>query len=175
MAEVHLLRRDLDSALELYDALVEEHADSPKVWNERGVCLHQAGRRGRGPGFLRAGHLARRRTTRSPGTTSASSCAHDPGTGEAEAAFRAALQVQRQLAAPRLNLALLLFQLRRFQPALETFRAVLADHPDNAVAWNGIGLVLMELHRYADAKNAFARAVDAAPTTPPRTTTSASR
>ena len=29
--------------------------------------------------------------------------------------------------------------------------------------WNGIGLVLMELQRYADAKNAFARAVDAAP------------
>ncbi|MDQ3135992.1 MAG: tetratricopeptide repeat protein, partial [Gemmatimonadota bacterium] len=46
MAEVHLLRRDLPAALELYDALVRDHADSPKLWNERGVCLHQAGRRG---------------------------------------------------------------------------------------------------------------------------------
>ncbi|MGE5091227.1 MAG: tetratricopeptide repeat protein, partial [Bacillota bacterium] len=30
--------------------------------------------------------------------------------------------------------------------------------------WNGIGLVLMEVKRYADAKNAFARAVEAEPT-----------
>ena len=45
MAEVHLLRRDLAAALELYDALVREFPDSPKLWNERGVCLHQAGRR----------------------------------------------------------------------------------------------------------------------------------
>src|SRR5215210_3344993 len=45
MAEVHILRRDLPAALELYDALVAEHSDSPKLWNERGVCLHQSGRR----------------------------------------------------------------------------------------------------------------------------------
>src|SRR6185312_1728889 len=45
MAEVHLLRRELQPALELYDGLVREYADSPKLWNERGVCLHQAGRR----------------------------------------------------------------------------------------------------------------------------------
>ena len=45
MAEVHLLRRELAAALELYDVLVREYPDSPKLWNERGVCLHQAGRR----------------------------------------------------------------------------------------------------------------------------------
>ncbi len=45
MAEVHLLRRDHAAALELYDRLVAAHADSPKLWNERAVCLHQAGRR----------------------------------------------------------------------------------------------------------------------------------
>ncbi|HEX7843791.1 MAG TPA: tetratricopeptide repeat protein, partial [Kofleriaceae bacterium] len=45
MAEVHLIRRDLAPALELYDGLVQEFADSPKLWNERGVCLHQANRR----------------------------------------------------------------------------------------------------------------------------------
>ena len=37
--------RELPAALELYDALVRDYADSPKLWNERGVCLHQAGRR----------------------------------------------------------------------------------------------------------------------------------
>jgi tetratricopeptide (TPR) repeat protein len=45
MAEVHLLRRDLTAALALYDALVKEFPESPKMWNERGVCLHQAGKR----------------------------------------------------------------------------------------------------------------------------------
>ena len=45
MAEVHLLRRDLGAALDLYDTLAREFPDSPKLHNERGVCLHQAGRR----------------------------------------------------------------------------------------------------------------------------------
>jgi len=33
--------------------------------------------------------------------------------------------------------------------------------PGSSVAWNGIGLVLVELKRFADARNAFARAVEA--------------
>ena len=37
----------------------------------------------------------------------------------------------------------------------------LAEQPASAVGWNGVGLVLMELRRYEDARNAFARAVDA--------------
>ena len=36
-----------------------------------------------------------------------------------------------------------------------------AEQPASAVAWNGVGLVLMELRRYEDARNAFGRAVDA--------------
>src|SRR5437773_1043304 len=44
MAELHLLKRDLAAALELYDTLLREVPDSPKLWNERGVVLHQAGR-----------------------------------------------------------------------------------------------------------------------------------
>src|SRR5882724_12893470 len=44
MAEVHLLRRDFPAALELYDTLLREVPDSPKLWNEHGIVLHQAGR-----------------------------------------------------------------------------------------------------------------------------------
>src|SRR5207249_4235920 len=33
MAEVHLLKRDLAAALELYDTLLHEVPDSPKLWN----------------------------------------------------------------------------------------------------------------------------------------------
>ena len=42
-------------------------------------------------------------------------------------------------------------------------RQVLADKPDTAAAWNGVGLVLVELKRFPDAKNAFVRAVEADP------------
>src|SRR3989442_2626526 len=44
MAEVHLLKRDFGDALELYESLIHDVPDSPKLWNERGVVLHQAGR-----------------------------------------------------------------------------------------------------------------------------------
>src|SRR5206468_9049039 len=44
MAEVDLLRRDFAAALELYETLIREVPDSPKLWNERGVVLHQLGR-----------------------------------------------------------------------------------------------------------------------------------
>src|SRR5207244_7926939 len=44
MAELFLLKRDFTDALELYESLIHEVPDSPKLWNERGVVLHQAGR-----------------------------------------------------------------------------------------------------------------------------------
>ena len=43
MAEVYLLRRDVHAALQLYDQLLTRQPDSPKLWNERGVALHQSG------------------------------------------------------------------------------------------------------------------------------------
>src|SRR2546429_9912599 len=44
MAEVHLLEPDFATPLELYETLLRAEPDSPKLWNERGVVLHQAGR-----------------------------------------------------------------------------------------------------------------------------------
>ena len=82
MAEVHLLRRELPAALELYDALVREYADSPKLWNERGVCLHQAGRRAEADRLLRAGRGGGSAATSWPGTTSAS-CARSEADADA--------------------------------------------------------------------------------------------
>ena len=43
-AEVHILRKDPKAAVELYDRLLESQPQSPKLWNERGVSLHQDGR-----------------------------------------------------------------------------------------------------------------------------------
>ena len=44
MAEISLLRRETPTALELYERLLEA-ARHAKLWTERGVVLHQAGRR----------------------------------------------------------------------------------------------------------------------------------
>jgi cellulose synthase operon protein C len=44
MAEVHLLMRQPKESLALYDELLQRQPDSPKLWNERGVALHQQGR-----------------------------------------------------------------------------------------------------------------------------------
>ena len=52
MAEVHLLRQDHEAAIALYDNLILESPDSPKLWNERGVAVHQDGRFARGRGEL---------------------------------------------------------------------------------------------------------------------------
>src|ERR671929_1035155 len=43
MAEVHLLKHDPAAAIELYDRILQEQADSPKLWCERGAALHQQG------------------------------------------------------------------------------------------------------------------------------------
>src|SRR5436190_1515815 len=162
MAELHLLKRDLAAALELYDTLLREVPDSPKLWNERGVVLHQAGR----PEDALASY--RQAAEVDPkyalawnnlGVVQAHGAAADP----AIEAFRTALRLQGTFSAARLNLALVLFQLRRFQLALEAYRQVLSGEPNSAAAWNGVGLVLVELKRFPDARNAFVRAVEGDP------------
>ena len=77
------------------------------------------------------------------------------------AAFRQALGGSRPLFAARLNLALLLFQRRQNKAALDEYQRALTEQPSSSIGWNGIGLVLVELKRFEDARNAFGRAVDA--------------
>lgn len=160
MAEVELLRRELGSALELYETLVAQYPDSPKLWNERGVCLHQSGNREAAeasyqhavdldPAYVLAwNNLGVLR-------------AQDPLAAATLDTFRRAARGPEVPATVRLNLALLHVQRQELQPALEGYRAVLAVQPGNAVAWNGVGLVLMELRRYPEARTAFQRAVEA--------------
>ncbi len=163
MAEVELLRRDLPAALELYETLVTQFGDSPKLWNERGVCLHQSGR------LEQAAASYARAVDLDPAYALAWNNlgvirAQNPEDAGALEAFRRAASGPRAPVTARLNLALLHFQRHEIDRALEGYRQVLAEQPTSAVAWNGVGLVLVELKRYADAKNAFARAVEAEPT-----------
>ncbi len=161
-AEVHLLKRDFPAALELYETLLREVPDSPKLWNEHGVVLHQAGRTTQAVASYRQAvevDLKYALAWNNLGVVQASGKDADT----AIESFRTALRLQGTFTAARLNLALLLFQLRRFQLSLEAYRQVLSSDASSAPAWNGVGLVLVELKRFQDARNAFVRAVEADP------------
>lgn len=162
MAEIHLLQGDGAAAVPLYDRLVEEACDSPKLWNERGVALHQVGRleeacnsyeraaaidaryalalNNLGVSLWQAGRLA-----------------------ESVDAFQRAMHEEPTFVKARLNLALLLYRQREFQLCLEAYRHVLRLEPEHATAWNGVGLVLSALRKFDDSRNAFARAIEAKP------------
>ncbi len=161
MAEVYLLQRDHAAALDLYDGLVKELPESAKLWNERGAVLHQLGR------FQQAKQsyskaLEIQEDYALAHNNLAIVLAHEGQHDGALAELRKAARSAPALVVPQLNLGLLLFKLHRFQLALDTYRKVLDKHPV-AGAWNGIGLVLNELGRAKDARNAFARAVEAEP------------
>ncbi len=162
MAEVHLLTRETGAAVTLYDRLVGSAPHSPKLWNERGVVLHQAGR------IADARASYERAVSADPvyalalnnlGVAHYHAGRHDLACD----AFRQAMLEQPAFVKARLNLALLLFRRKEFTLCLEAYRQVLTLEPDHAVAWNGIGLVLSELHQIEDARNAFGRAIDARP------------
>jgi len=162
MAEVHLLRKDAAAAGELYDRLLVSQPNSPKLWNERGVALHQDGR------FAEAAESYRNAIVADPAYALASNnlgvaLYHGGETDTAIEAFRRALDAEPGFVKARLNLALLRFKGKRLQLALEAYRQVLAVEPEQPVAWNGIGLVLAELRKFEDARHAFGRAIDARP------------
>ncbi|HEU4723389.1 MAG TPA: tetratricopeptide repeat protein, partial [Gemmatimonadaceae bacterium] len=162
MAEVHLLRREAKAAVDLYDELLVHQPDSPKLWNERGVALHQDGK------FAEAEESYRRAVQAELSYALAHNnlgvaLYHRGNTEEAIAAFRVALEAQPTFTKARLNLALLLSKGKRFQAALEAYRTVLQTASEDPAAWNGVGLVLSELRKHEDARNAFARAIQARP------------
>ncbi len=162
IAEVHLLRRDVAGAVAAYDLLLAEHPTSPKLWNERGVALHQDGR------YAEAAH-SYRRAIDSDGRYAIAhnnlgvALYHAGDTASAAESFGIALQLVPAFVQARLNAALLHFKAKRLSGSLEAYRRVLADEPEHAGAWNGVGLVLTELRRFEEARNAFARAVQNRP------------
>ena len=135
---------------------------SPKLWNERGVALHQAGR-------VREARESYRRAIASDNgyalaiNNGGVAAFHDGDVEGAFAAFKNALEVEAGFVKARLNLALLLVRQGQSQLGLEAYRQVLRLAPDQPVAWNGVGLVLSQLKRFDDARNAFGRAIDVRP------------
>ncbi len=162
MAEVHLLRKDTAAAIALYDNLLIDAPASPKLWNERGVAVHQDGR------FAEAADNYRQALQADPRYAIAHNnlgvALYHAGERErAVDAFRDALDANAGFVKARLNLGLLLTKSRRFQLALEAYKQVLVTEPESPLAWNGVGLVLGELRKFDDARNSFAKAIQARP------------
>jgi tetratricopeptide (TPR) repeat protein len=162
MAEVHLLRQDGAAATRLYEQLVAEQTESPKLWNERGVALHQSGRAADAlKSYERAVALDQGYALALNNLGVARF--HAGRDDLAVEAFRTALTVQPSFVKARLNLALLLLKRKEFPLGLEAYRQVLRLEAEHPVAWNGVGLVLAEMRQFEDARNAFGRAIDARP------------
>ena len=162
MAEVHLLQQDGAAATKLYESLVSEQTESPKLWNERGVALHQSGRAGDAlKSYERAVALD---PDYALALNNLGVARFHAGRDDlAVESFRRALTVQPTFVKARLNLALLLLKRKEFQLGLEAYRQVLRLEAEHPVAWNGVGLVLAEMRQFEDARNAFGRAIDARP------------
>ena len=162
MAEVYLLNRMPGRALALYEGLIARQPQSPKLWNERGVALHQEGR------YLDAQESYRRAIAAEPTYALALNnlgvaLYHAGDAEQSFDSFRRALESHGTFVKARLNTALLFWKGKRLELALEAYRKVLALSAEHPVAWNGVGLVLSELKKYSDARNAFARAIQARP------------
>ncbi len=67
------------------------------------------------------------------------------------------------LAEPRINLALLYLDSGRPAEAEELLNNIVADHPDNAIAWNELGIVRRRGGQLQAADNAYLQAIEAKP------------
>ncbi|MGH7484843.1 MAG: tetratricopeptide repeat protein, partial [bacterium] len=162
MLELYLLQRDTGSAIATADRFARGFSPTAKTWNGRGVALQLEGRHAE----------AEESYGRALEIDSSYPFAHNNlgvlvwhkgDTKSAINCFRRALQAPSPPVEGRLNLALGLFRRKHIDLSLEAYRQVLSTAPEHPVAWNGIGLILVELLKYSDAKNAFARAIQANP------------
>lgn len=161
-AEMLLLRGDSEESATLYEQLVLEEANSPKLWNELGVSRHQLGT------MEEAERAYRHALDIDPDYALAWNNlavvrVHRGDLHEAESAFRAALAHGRALADVLRNLGLMLARSGRIEHSLDAYKKAIEADPALAVAYAGYGIVLMEAGRPGEAKAALVRAVECDP------------
>ncbi len=162
MAEVLLLQQDAPAAIAIYDQLLRSQPHAAKLWNERGVALHQTGDVAGAEASYRRAISADPVYAFSHNNIGVVRVQGGDREGAIDA-FRAALDARPDLEQALLNLALQLFRERRFEESMDAYRRVLRSVPEQAVAWNGVGLILAESRQFEEARNAYARAIQARP------------
>ena len=163
LASLHLMLGQPSDALDAYEKRIRLGNVNPRTLNQRGIALYLLGRSSEAEQTFRdcisrAGRYA-------AAENNLGALLWDRGTHrDATNCFRRAVRDDDALESARLNLALALFRQGLFQLSLDAYRAVLQRQPDHAVAWSGIGRVLIEFARFAEARDACVRAIQADPT-----------
>jgi tetratricopeptide (TPR) repeat protein len=161
LAELDLLDGDSSSARRRYEALLTD-GETARLWNEHGVALHQAG------DVAAAADSYRRALRVDPRHALAYNnlgvALADRGDSQAaRESFMRAAEIDPTLVLARLNLARWMARHRDPLAALALLRELVAFHPREAEAWHTMGVVLEQLHRAEDARDAFVKAIDQAP------------
>ena len=163
LASLQLMLGQASDALDAYEKRIRLGNVNPRTLNQRGIALYLLGRSSEAEQTFRdcigrAGRYA-------AAENNLGALLWDRGTHrDATNCFRRAVRDDDALESARLNLALALFRQGLFQLSLDAYRAVLQRQPDHAVAWSGIGRVLIEFARFAEARDACVRAIQADPT-----------
>ena len=161
MAEVHLAGGQPQEAANLYDALLAGNPNSPKLWNERGVCHHILGE------LESAADAYRRAIELDSGyglaeNNLAVTCANR---GDAAAAVEILRGLTRRRSCPEAlcNAGLLAMEQGRVGDAVGAYRLATSEAPDRPAGWIGLGAALAEEGSLAAARNAMVRGVELAP------------
>jgi len=163
LASLHLMLGQPSDALDMYEKRIRLGKVNPRTLNQRGIALYLLGRSSEAEQTFRdcisrAGRYA-------AAENNLGALLWDRGTlRDATNCFRRAVRDDDALDSARLNLALALFRQGLFQLSLDAYRAVLLREPDHAMAWSGIGRVMIEFGRFAEARDASVRAIQADPT-----------
>jgi tetratricopeptide (TPR) repeat protein len=165
IAGLHLLLGQPHQALDAYDRCLAVTAETPRIWNQRGIALYMMGRSNDAEESFR--RCVKDDPAYAPAHNNLGAVLWDAGdTREATNSFRRAARGDRALPSARLNLALALFRQGHFQLSLDAYRNVLRDQPENATAWSGIGRVMLEFGDFAEARDACVRAIQSDPNHP---------
>jgi cellulose synthase operon protein C len=162
LAELDLVQGQHGAARQRYDALLAERGEDARLWNERGVALHQGGDvSGAADSYRRALRADPRHAL---AYNNLGVALADLGEGvPSREALQRATQLDPTLVRARLNLSR--WHLRQRDPltALTVLRELVAFHPTLADAWHEMGLALLALDRTDEARQAVATAIDHRP------------
>jgi cellulose synthase operon protein C len=158
LAEVKLLQGEFEEAVSLYDRLLEQRDDSPKIWNERGVALHRLGRLDHAIESYRRAVALDHTYVLGWSNLGVARVQH----GDTAAGARALRHAAGDAAPPEVlgNLALYLLRNEEATAAVEVSRAAVERDESSARSWCRLGSALFQAGRAEDAREALLQALE---------------